>query len=254
MLQGFINIHRSVIDWKWYKNTTVKSVFIHLLLKANYTKKEWENIIIERGELVTGIKKLSFELDITPQKIRLALKKLENTNEISVKTTNKFSVITICNYDHYQSSISYEQQSDNKQISIRKQTENKQVTIKEHSSNNQTTTTNKVNNKKNINKDNKVKNNKNDFKINGDISKKLRLKILEFIEYRIEINKAYKSQKSIDALIKKLQKNDEEISIKQIEQSIENGWLGIFEIKKNISNKSEIYEPTNSTNTNRLNF
>ena len=96
--------------------------FSNLLLKANYSDKEWEDTIIKRGSFITGLKKLSLELEMSQNKIRLALNKLERTNEISIKTTNKYRVITITNYEGYQPNITNKPQSNNKQNTNRTQT------------------------------------------------------------------------------------------------------------------------------------
>ncbi len=34
MVDGFIILDRSVIDWRWFKNANVFRVFVYLLLKA----------------------------------------------------------------------------------------------------------------------------------------------------------------------------------------------------------------------------
>jgi hypothetical protein len=60
--------------------------------------------------------------------VRTALKKLENTNEIIIKSTNKFTLITICKYCDYQSTENDVQQTNNKQITNKQQTNNKQIT------------------------------------------------------------------------------------------------------------------------------
>lgn len=101
---GFIKLPRGLLDWRWYHNANAKAVFIHLLLKANFCEAEFENIIIKRGQLVTSRKQLSSELNISEQSIRTALKNLKSTNDITIDTTSKYSIITIVKYDDYQSS------------------------------------------------------------------------------------------------------------------------------------------------------
>lgn len=93
-----------MLNWEWYTDTNVKVVFLHCLLKANYQRKEWKGQIIERGQFVTSIIHLSEELHLTPKQIRGALNKLKMTNNVAIKGANKYSIITICNYDNYQAS------------------------------------------------------------------------------------------------------------------------------------------------------
>ena len=49
MNQGFILLHRKLLEWEWYTDHNTKMVFIHCLLKANFEKKEWRGVVIERG-------------------------------------------------------------------------------------------------------------------------------------------------------------------------------------------------------------
>ena len=99
---SWISIHRKLLDWCWYKDINVKTLFLHLLLKANYKEKVWNGIEVNRGQLITSIEHLSEETGLTVQQTRTALRKLLTTNEITSKTTNKFTVITIENYELYQ--------------------------------------------------------------------------------------------------------------------------------------------------------
>ena len=70
---------------------------------------------IKRGEAVTGLPSLSAATGISVKKIRLRLKRLEKTKEISQKRAGKFSIITVCNYDEYQTYITTEGQAKGRQ-------------------------------------------------------------------------------------------------------------------------------------------
>lgn len=101
-MDGFIAIHRKILEWEWYTDANTMRVFLHCLLKANYETRSWRGTTIERGQFVTSVKSLSQELDLTPKQIQGALDKLKRTNEVAIKTSNKNSTITICKYDDYQ--------------------------------------------------------------------------------------------------------------------------------------------------------
>ena len=114
MKENWIKLHSKILEWGWYKNNNVFRVFIHCLLKANWKDGEFEGQIIPRGSFITGRKELSKQLMMTEQEIRTALKHLKSTNEITIKTTNKYSIITIVNYDLYQqNNQEYNQQLTN---------------------------------------------------------------------------------------------------------------------------------------------
>jgi hypothetical protein len=102
MSKGWIKLHRKLVEWQWYKKTNMTHLFIHLVLSANHEDNKWQGIEIKRGQLITGRKSLSEETGISEQSIRTCLHLLKSTNEITIKSTNKYSIITICNYDSYQ--------------------------------------------------------------------------------------------------------------------------------------------------------
>lgn len=135
-MEGWIKLHRKIEDWEWSSNPIVLALFIHLLLMANYEEKKWQGILIPVGSFITSIAKLSVIVGVSQQKMRTALKKLESTGEIAMKSTNRFTMITICKYDSYQSKEDTEQQTDNKRITNKQQTNNKQITNKQQTNNN----------------------------------------------------------------------------------------------------------------------
>ena len=99
---GWISLYRKFMEWEWYTDANTMRLFLHLLLKANHQDGNWQGKTIKRGQVVTGRKSLSNELKISEQAIRTSLNKLKITNEITIETTNKFSIITIVKYDVYQ--------------------------------------------------------------------------------------------------------------------------------------------------------
>lgn len=102
MNEVWIKLHKKFLDWKWYKNKNTKILFIHCLLKANWKDGFYEGVEVKRGSFITGRKQLSKEVGLTEQEIRTAINHLKSTDEITIKTTNAFSIISINNYDKYQ--------------------------------------------------------------------------------------------------------------------------------------------------------
>lgn len=99
---GYIMLYRKLRNWRWYKNLEVKAIFIDLILRANNEVGYFEGTKVERGQCIVGRKSLAYSNGLTERKVRTAIDKLKSTNEIAIKTTNKFSIITICNYNEYQ--------------------------------------------------------------------------------------------------------------------------------------------------------
>lgn len=126
----FIKLDRNITEWGWYQDANTFRVFIHLLIKASIKNREYAGIIIKRGEYITTYDRISTELKLSIQQARTALEHLKSTGEITITRYSKFQVISIKNYDFYQSN--YEnQQSNNNQITVNQQSNNNQITIKQ---------------------------------------------------------------------------------------------------------------------------
>ncbi len=125
---GFIKLHRQLLDWEWYTDNNVKSVFLHLLLTANFKEKNWRGHTIKRGQTITGRVELAKTLKMSEQEVRTALKKLKKTKEITIKSTNKFSVVTLVNFEVYQDKQHDKQPTTNQQATNRQPASNQQLT------------------------------------------------------------------------------------------------------------------------------
>ena len=113
----FIKLDRNITKWRWYTNANTVRVWLHLLMSANIAPYEFENIRIERGQLVTSHENLANTLKLSIQEVRTALNHLKSTGEITTTAHRRFQVISIVNYNLYQGELtgtvtSY-QQADN---------------------------------------------------------------------------------------------------------------------------------------------
>ena len=149
-MEGWIKLHRKFIDWEWYDISEMVHLFIHLLLKANHETINWRGIEVKRGQLITGLKQLHKETNISIQTLRSCLKKLEKTGEINRQTNNRFSLITICNYDNYNRAIDEANKQPNKQLTSNQQATNKQLTTNKNVKNVKNVKNEKNNNNPNI--------------------------------------------------------------------------------------------------------
>lgn len=102
MNDGFIKIYRSLMGWEWYQDSNTTRVFLHLLLNANWEDSRYRGHEVPKGSLVCGRKKLAEDLGLSEQEIRTSINHLKSTNEITIKSTNRFSIITIINWEKFQ--------------------------------------------------------------------------------------------------------------------------------------------------------
>jgi hypothetical protein len=110
------------------------------------THKKWNAIIgnqvvpLNPGQFIFGRKRAGHDTPLSEQTIRTAIKVLVSNQQISVKSTNKYSIITVINWDIYQP----EESDTNQQITSN-------ITNKEPTNNQQITTYKNIKNIKNIN-------------------------------------------------------------------------------------------------------
>lgn len=126
MTEGWIKIYRKITEaWIWGNPLYVK-MWIDFLLRANHTKSkvliDGVLVPVERGQFITSLKKLAMEYSVSISKIRHFLNLLKKDSMIELKTTNKFTRISICNYSTYQDS----QHAESTQTAYRKKSKSTQ--------------------------------------------------------------------------------------------------------------------------------
>jgi hypothetical protein len=130
---GWVKIHRSIIDKGYYKHSAYVHLWLHLLLLANHRGAEfmWNGKIekVGAGQFITGRLALSGDTGIPQSTIEDILKVFENDNQIRQQKTTKYRLITILNWRKYQESnnraTTEQQQSDtNKNNKKNKNTSN----------------------------------------------------------------------------------------------------------------------------------
>lgn len=131
MERGWIKIHRKMTEWEWFSDHITLIVFLNLLLTVNFEDKKWQGHEVKRGQRIIGLSRLADEVGITLQQLRTSLVKLEKSGDISRKTTNKFTIITIVKFDSYQSvNVDSNKQTTNEQQSNNIQITNEQQQLK----------------------------------------------------------------------------------------------------------------------------
>ena len=99
---GHIKLDRRILEWEWYGDINTCRLFIHLLLKVNWKDGRFQGTEVPRGSLVTSYSNLAKDTGLSVKNVRTALNHLETTGEVAVNRHSKFSVVTIKNYNVYQ--------------------------------------------------------------------------------------------------------------------------------------------------------
>lgn len=88
-------------DWEWYESTNVFRLFTHCLLHTNTQNIRYCGREIKAGQFVSSVARISAETGLTESQVRTALKKLKDTGYISTKSTNKYTIYTVNEYQTY---------------------------------------------------------------------------------------------------------------------------------------------------------
>jgi len=135
-MNGYVKLHRKILETSFYKDTPACALAFYLILRANWkdTKILWnkEEKTLVRGQMLAGRNELSEKTGMSVSQIRRALKVLVNVGFISIETTNRFSLITLCNWGLYQDEDeskqpTEDQQKTNKEPQIKNSKKNKNI-------------------------------------------------------------------------------------------------------------------------------
>jgi len=126
---SYIKLDRDLLYSYCFANPNHLKIWIWLLIKANFKNafipinlgKGYKTIEIKRGQLIYGRNKAEDELGLNGSLIDRTLKEFENLGQIKREVSSHYSVITICNYDSYQSKSDELEQAMNNQCTTNAQ-------------------------------------------------------------------------------------------------------------------------------------
>jgi len=105
--RGFFAVWRRIKDWRYWpanlsRPFTEFEAWMDILADANYKSKYAGDVLIKRGQVLTSMRKLAMKWRWSEGKVRRWINSLIKGGEIDAQTTNKWTMITICNYDNWQ--------------------------------------------------------------------------------------------------------------------------------------------------------
>ena len=113
MREGWVKLHRSVLNLPVFDEPELLRLWLYLLLKASHQPRDLpvgQTIVhLQPGQLITGRKRIAQDLDINEARVRRQLKRLALHQLVDTKATNKYTLVTLMNWDFFQSG---DQQND----------------------------------------------------------------------------------------------------------------------------------------------
>jgi uncharacterized protein YeaO (DUF488 family) len=208
---GYIKLYRSLLSWEWYDSIETMRLFLHLLLTANYEPKTWHGILIERGQRLCSIATLSAETNLSSRTVRTCIERLISTGEVTKQTSPQHTIITINNYDAYQSTTS--ETTNDRQVTDKPPTNDRQQHKKE---------------KKERKKEVYIP----PISPIGELSQEAQQAFNDFKQMRQRMRKPL-TERAVELAVNRLKEMapDEATQTAIINQSIEKGWTSFYPLK-----------------------
>lgn len=219
-MSTWLKLHRQITDSRVFQNEGLLKVWLWCLCKASWcdrwvtvrTGRGTTEIHLKAGQFIFGRKSAAKELKMKPSSVRNRLDKLSDIRNLDIQPDSHYSVVTICNWALYQ-----QDDGDNGQASG--QATDRQRTGNGHSKEG----------KEGLEGKEKEKGGK---AAEVEIPESLRTKAfedawVEWLAYRRGRRLTVKAQ-TLKAQLKKLAAVGEQAAIEALEDSVANGWQGIF--------------------------
>lgn len=138
-MEGWIKVHRAILDKPIWKDSTTeqKVILMTLLLMASHKENQWEfkgeKYAVQPGQFITSLPSIVEKagIGISIQNVRTALKRFEKYEFLTCESTNKNRLITIVNWVNYQGDEGEPNRQTNRQLTGNQQAANSYQECKE---------------------------------------------------------------------------------------------------------------------------
>jgi len=106
-LQGWVKIHRNLLEHWHFDNPKLLKIWLWCILRARHMPGEVgfgrKRIPLNQGQLIFGRKSAAAELQMPESTVWDYMKLLQSNGSIDISSTTRYSIISITNWDFYQS-------------------------------------------------------------------------------------------------------------------------------------------------------
>lgn len=139
-MAGWIKLHRKLKNSLVFDNPDLLKVWIWCLLKATHDDYiqmiGLQEVELEKGQFIFGRKVAANELKMSESKTYRLIKKLETMQNLNIKANNKYSIITIANWELYQFDENKNEQQFEQQMNNKRTTNEQQMNTNKNIKNN----------------------------------------------------------------------------------------------------------------------
>jgi len=245
---GWFKFHRKTFDNPvCNKDPEYFYVWCWILANAKYEEGERElfkneDIILQKGQIITTVKEISKELNLSESKVNRILKKLESEKQIERQTSTKKTLISVINWEQYQS----DEKQNEKQVKNKCKTSEKQMTDERKTNEEQMENKRQTDDKpsyyikkerieegKEVKKEKKTTSRKKEPTVYYPNDEQLNQAFIDFTEMRNKIKKPM-TDRAVTMAMNKLNKlagANNDLAIKILEQSVLHCWQDLYEFK-----------------------
>lgn len=102
-MAGWIKLHRKLKKWGWANKPNMVSLFVWLLMEAKTEECVYNGVKLLPGQVIFSYRKWEEKTGISIQSLRTCIAALKSTQEITHISTQPKNILTIVNWEYYQS-------------------------------------------------------------------------------------------------------------------------------------------------------
>jgi|GEM_PF-4425214 len=104
--EGYVKLWRRTLKSDVWQNPKVWRIWCWMLMKATHKQINqmvgYQSVTLNPGEFIFGRKICSKETMVSEKSVRRCLQSLKSANRVAIKSSNKFSIVSIINWSEYQ--------------------------------------------------------------------------------------------------------------------------------------------------------
>jgi len=115
--RGFVKLYRKALENGWIKDHKLWVFWTWCLLKANHSFEckvtvDRQEVTLQPGQFIFGRRRAAEETGLSEQEVRTILNSLRKRKNLTSKSTNRYSIVSITNWDTYQGGVRKDQPVD----------------------------------------------------------------------------------------------------------------------------------------------
>ncbi len=105
--KDYILINENLLKREWSNDPRTLSLFLHILMMANPNPSvdKRTGIQLEKGQLLTTKTSLAKQCGLSPRQLQAGMERLKKSGAISVQSTKKILIISVCGFEDFLPSI-----------------------------------------------------------------------------------------------------------------------------------------------------